>query len=84
MGSDFFFLLLRYTLRSSPAKVNILRYNFGRLTELLKQIVVLEAYKKRLESPVLFIFDQGIIQCLWSITSMGGTVNQGLLKRALT
>lgn len=81
---NFFFLLLRYTLRSSPAKVNILRYNFGRLTELLKHIVVLEAYKKRLESPVLFIFDQGIIQCLWSITSMGGTVNQGLLKRALT
>ena len=78
-----FFFLLLYTLRSSPARANILRYNLIRFIELLKLIVVLETYQKRLESPALFIFDQGIIQCLWSITSMGGAVNQGLLKRAL-
>ena len=80
---NLFFFLLLYTLRSSPARASILRYNLIRFIELLKLIVVLETYQKRLESPALFIFDQGIIQCLWSVISMGGSVNHGLLKRAL-
>ena len=78
-----FFFLLLYSLRASPVRAENLRYNVGRLLELLKLIFVLETYQKKLDDPALFIFDQGIIQCLWSITSMGGAVNQGLLKRVI-
>jgi shikimate kinase len=79
----FFFFLLIYTVLSSPARLTVIRYNLGRFTELLKLIVIFNAFRKKSPESALFIFDQGVVQCLWSITSMGGKVRKGLLCKCL-
>jgi len=78
------FYLLLYTLFSSPINPVILKYNIGRFLKLLELIVMLELSRRKINLSSLMIFDQGIIQCTWSITSKGGGVNKKLLKKALS
>ena len=78
------FYLLLYTLFSSPINPAILKYNIGRFFKLLELIVMLELSRRKINLSSLMIFDQGITQCTWSITSKGGRVNKKLLKKALS
>ena len=81
---NLFFYLILYTLSSSPPDLAIKRYNLGRFIELLKLIVILDLSRKKIEQPSLMIFDQGIVQCLWSITSMGGQIKKDILKKSIS
>jgi len=39
--------------------------------------------KRSIEAPSLILLDQGVMQCIWSITSKGGTVRKDILKKCL-
>ncbi|GEM_PF-4993602 len=77
------FHLFFYTLLSSPSNFREKYYSFYRLMMTLKLLVMLESGRKRLNQASIMIFDQGIIQCIWSITSMKGSVKKEVLKKGL-
>ena len=79
----FLFYLLQYTLFSSSKKLASMKYNMGRLFELLKLIVVLEIRKRSIEAPSLILLDQGVMQCIWSVTSKGGKVSKDTLRKCM-
>lgn len=74
-------LLFLYTLRSSPFNWRNLKYNCSRLQHLLKMIVMLEKTLQKTKNSSVMVFDQGIVQCVWSITSLSGTANEKILKK---
>ncbi len=76
-------LLFLYTFLSSPLAWRDLKYNFGRLQQLMKMIVMFEKGLGKARSSSVMVFDQGIVQCIWSITSLSGIANKSLLRRSV-
>jgi len=76
-------LLFLYTLLSSPLNRGHLQYNFGRLQQLMKMIVMFEKSLEKAGTAPVMIFDQGLVQCIWSITSLSGSVHKKFLKRCV-
>ncbi len=74
---------LLYTLTSSPGKPTMLFYTLSRYFELLKIIYILEIRRSEIKNTSIVLLDQGILQCIWSITSRGGNVNKDFLKKCL-
>ena len=82
----FIFYMFLYTILStsiSPAKK---KYGLIRLTHLFKLIILFEQNTQMMHNNDLVVLDQGITQCIWSITSMEANANirVGVLKKSMS
>lgn len=76
--------LLAYTLYSTRFSYTARMYGFSRTKHFIKQAILLENSLKKMQEKSLVILDQGLVQCLWSITEKGGRANGKLLKIIFT